>query len=175
MAGAAAATGEIVLFVHADTLLPADYHEHLSLALAAANVAAVAFGLQVPRATWSRHKEQWALSVVEWGTQIRSNLFELPFGDQALALTARRLERCGGVSSMPILEDVELVRRLSDRASPWGGAIVTLPVPVLCSPRRWMQYGLVKAHLINAVLLAAHMVFGVPASWLYRCYYGNSV
>ena len=161
-AGAGIACGDIFLFLHADTRLPGDFAVHVRRILSEPGVIAGAFRLRVdtPARTMRLFER-----VANW----RSARLHLPYGDQALFLKAERFRAAGGFAELPILEDVELVRRLRRH-----GRIVIAPVPIITSARRWETIGLWKTSLLNQACVAAYFL-GVPTSRIYEWYYGEPV
>ena len=145
-AGAALARGEILLFLHADTLLPPDFARQITTTLAQPGVAAGAFGLAI-------NLPGRRFRLLERAIHLRSTLLQMPYGDQALFLHRLRFEALGGYPPEPILEDVLLVKRLRQ-----FGRIALAPGAVLTSGRRWQQQGLVKTTLINQAILFAHLL-----------------
>jgi len=151
--GAAIATGEWLLFLHADTLLPNDYAAHLQQTLAAPGVVAGAFEFAIAEMFPGR---RW----IERATNARARRWQLPYGDQALFLRRESFHRAGGFRELPIMEDYEFVRRL--RAQ---GRIALAPAAALTSGRRWRELGAVRTTLLNqAIFLGYHL--GVPPARL---------
>jgi rSAM/selenodomain-associated transferase 2 len=159
-AGAAAATGAILLFLHADTRLPAGYDALARDALAAPAAIAGAFPLAIAG-------RGWGLRLVEAGVNGRSRWCALPYGDQALFLKTSTFWALGGFPELPIMEDFELVRRLRQR-----GRIALAPAPVVTSGRRWQQLGVVQTTLINQAIIAGY-VAGISPQRLRRWYRGG--
>ncbi|MFC1828751.1 TIGR04283 family arsenosugar biosynthesis glycosyltransferase [Thermodesulfobacteriota bacterium] len=147
--GAAAASGNILLFLHADTRLPAQFDEHIINALGKPNVGAGAFKLRVD-------SPLPALRRIERLANWRSRRFQMPYGDQGIFMTRERFYQIGGFPDIPIMEDFELVRRLKK-----AGDVITLKEPVLTSARRWERLGVLKTTLINQLVIAAYHA-GVP-------------
>jgi rSAM/selenodomain-associated transferase 2/rSAM/selenodomain-associated transferase 1 len=136
-AGAAIAEGKILLFLHADTLLPERFDSHVRGALSSSGVIAGAFefGVDLEGKRYRRIER-----MVNW----RSRVLSMPYGDQALFVKTCDFRRLGGFRNMPILEDVDLVRRLHH----WG-RIVTVPAKVVTSGRRWRELGPWRATILN--------------------------
>jgi rSAM/selenodomain-associated transferase 2 len=140
-AGAAAASGEILLFLHADTELPDNWDFLIRSALKNQQVALGAFRFEV--------KERLrGIGWVERGTNIRSKFFRMPYGDQGLFLRREMFEKIGGFAEQPILEDVELVK-----AARKFGKIITLAEPAITSGRRWQQLGVLRTTVRNQLIL----------------------
>ena len=159
-AGAAEATGDILLFVHADTLLPEGFGEHVRRVLSAPGVAAGAFEFSVDsHPSGMRQIERLA----NW----RSKKLQMPYGDQALFLEASTFHRAGGFPEMPIMEDFEFVRRLRRQ-----GRIATAPAPAVSSARRWVERGVLRTSLLNQVIIVAYLL-GVSPERLARWYGGD--
>ena len=143
-AAALRAQGDVLLFLHADTLLPKTFYRDIIEALKNPNVAAGAFGLGID-------SDKAGIRFVEKLANLRSRLLKLPYGDQGLFMSKNTFLRSGGFSNMPIMEDYELVQRLQRR-----GRIVTLDKQVLTSARRWNQLGVVRTSMINQLMVAGY-------------------
>ncbi|MEX0589325.1 MAG: TIGR04283 family arsenosugar biosynthesis glycosyltransferase [Cyanobium sp.] len=130
---------------------------------------AVAAALAQPEAAWycdlaiaSAHP---ALRLVEAAVALRSRWRQLPYGDQGLLLPRRLLDRAGGMASIPLMEDLELVQRLRpySRLRPLGAALRV-------DGRRWLTLGIWHTALANARLRRAWRS-GAPAEVLAAAYY----
>lgn len=142
-AGAAATRAEVILFLHADTTLPAGWSAAVRAALADPAVVGGAFRLRFD-------DRSHAMRLVEWGARLRVALAGLPYGDQALFVRRRALEAIGGVPQTPLMEDVDLVRRLRRR-----GRLAVLEAAVVTSARRYREGGVLRTWLRHALALAA--------------------
>jgi len=158
-AGAAIARGRHLLFLHADTLLPDGYAALIHRALDRPATVAGAFRFRTDGSGA-------ALRLVEWGANIRSARFRLPYGDQGLFIEKRVFDELGGFAVLPIMEDYELVRRLRRR-----GPVVTLNEAAITSARRWQRLGAVRTTLRNLAMVALFRA-GVPPERLARFYRG---
>jgi len=141
-AGAAAAAGKVLLFLHADTLLPTRYMEHVFEKLLPKRAVAGAFRFKtdcrVP-----------LIGAVEWMTNVRSRIFQLPYGDQALFLKKSLFDSLGGFPNVPIAEDLLLVRALRKH-----GRVRIAQGYAITSGRRWQQLGVIRTTLINWIIMA---------------------
>jgi rSAM/selenodomain-associated transferase 2 len=152
-AGAAAASAATLLFLHADTLLPADFPQLIHAALSKPGVAAGAFSLAID-------SEAKSLATVAFFANLRSRFLHMPYGDQALFTTRRMFAAVGGYPEMAIMEDFVLVRQLQKR-----GRIVILPEKAVTSARRWRNIGPLRTTLINQVIVCGY-ILGVPSTTL---------
>ena len=143
-ASALRAQGDVLLFLHADTLLPKPFYRDIIDTVKCPHVAAGAFGLGID-------SDRIGIRFVEKLANLRSRLLKLPYGDQGLFMKKNTFLRSGGFSNMPIMEDYELVHRLRRR-----GRIVTLDKQVLTSARRWLQLGILRTTLINQLMIAGY-------------------
>ncbi|MHC4402701.1 MAG: TIGR04283 family arsenosugar biosynthesis glycosyltransferase [Planctomycetota bacterium] len=156
-AGAATATGSILLFLHADTLLPEGFDEHVRRTLARRPVVAGAFELHVDA-------PYHLLRVTQRIANLRARYWQVPYGDQAIFVAAEAFHSLGGFSELPIMEDFELMRRLRRR-----GRIVIAPATVVTSGRRWKTLGPWRTTWINQAILLAYCL-GVSPERLARWY-----
>ncbi len=161
-AGAKHAHGRHLLFLHADTLLTAGYQLAINKALSEPSVVAGAFRFRTDVVGI-------AMRLVEWGTNIRSALFRLPYGDQGIFLEKRVFDELGGFPPAPIMEDFDLVCRLRRR-----GKIVTLHNAVTTSARRWQRLGLLRTMFRNQIMIAGFMM-GVSPDRLAKFYRGKTI
>jgi rSAM/selenodomain-associated transferase 2 len=156
-AGAVLARGEILCFVHADTLLPFGYKNLIREALQSPEVIAGAFSLHIGLAGRS-------IRLVEALANRRAVRRQLPYGDQGLFLHASRFHRLGGFPDLPLLEDLAFVEQLKKE-----GKIVILPKPATSSGRRWEKNGVLRTSLLNQLILTGYRL-GISPARLARIY-----
>jgi hypothetical protein len=159
-AGAAVATGEYLLFLHADTLPPAGYPALVRAALADPAVAGGAFEFAIAGNFPGRR-------VIERGTNWRSRWRQRPYGDQGIFVRRDTFFQVGGFPPWPIMEDDGFVRRLRRL-----GRIAIAPAPALTSGRRWATRGALRTTLLNQCIVLGFRL-GVPPDRLARWYRGN--
>jgi rSAM/selenodomain-associated transferase 2 len=138
--GAEQATGDWLVFLHADTALESGWRESLCALPQDVAGGAFRFAIDSPRP---------AFRAVEWGVAWRCRLFRLPFGDQGLFARRAAYGRVGGFRPLPLMEDIDFVRRLGR-----VGRLVFPRSRAFTSPRRWERHGVVGATLRNWWLLA---------------------
>lgn len=130
--GAGEASGEALLFLHADTRLPRGWADAVREALSDPSIVGGAFRFRFDESSPS-------LRFVEWGARLRSELLRMPYGDQALFVRRTALEGVGGVPQTPIMEDLDLVRALRRR-----GRLAMLSEPATTSARRYLAGGVFR-------------------------------
>ena len=144
-AGASAATGELLFFLHADTLPPANYPEAIRETLShPQNIAgAFRFSLRDPRPAGA--------AIIEKFTAWRSKWRPLPYGDQGLCIRRPIFEALGRFPKWPMLEDIEFIRRAR-----LHGRIFIHPAAVQTSARRWQQHGAIRTFLRHQLILLGY-------------------
>ncbi len=133
-AGANAASGEVVLFLHADTRLPD------------ATVSEISKGMQ--KSTWGRfdlrfiEPDGW-MKVVAYFINKRSRLTSVATGDQALFVSRDTFINIGGFAEIPLMEDVAITKTLRQLKKPYCSKL-----KVSTSARRWLQNGRLKTIML---------------------------
>ncbi len=158
--GAKFAKGEILLFLHADTHLPKNYQEIIKQISQKKTNILGAFKLAIAG-------KEACLRIVEWLVNWRSQLFALPYGDQAIFLTKQNFQLLGGFPELPIMEDFELVKQAKKH-----GKVEIASTAVITSARRWQKLGVWKTTLINQVIIIGYYL-RIPLEklrWFY-CYF----
>jgi rSAM/selenodomain-associated transferase 2 len=155
-AGAAAVTRPWLLLLHADTQLQAGWQQTAAAFMAGSPARAAWFRFALdstdPRA---RRLER----LVAW----RSRVIGLPYGDQGMLLHRDLLERVGGVRPLPLMEDVDLVRRLGRRR------LAGLDIAAVTSAAKWERNGWYRRSARNLLCLSLYFA-GVPARIIARLY-----
>ncbi len=156
-AGAAAAKGKVLLFLHADTLLPEQADSLVTNALARSGRHWGRFDVRI-------EGRPWMLRMVAMAMNCRSRLSGIATGDQALFVRRERFLELGGFPAQPLMEDIEICKKLRARGQP-----VCLRTKVTTSGRRWEQRGVWRTILLMWRLRWAY-ARGVPADELARAY-----
>ena len=155
--GARACDGEILLFLHADTRLPAGA---AGLVRAAIGGGAVGGGFEVrfePKPSWFRLPDHVA--------NVRARLTGWPLGDHAHFVRRDAFETLGGYPEWPILEDLDFIRRLKRH-----GRTVVLDAQVTTSARRFLGRGLLRTNATNYLIWTLYFagVSPMKLAWLYK-------
>ncbi|MBC8876227.1 MAG: TIGR04283 family arsenosugar biosynthesis glycosyltransferase [Planctomycetes bacterium] len=158
-AGARSASGSILLFLHADTRLPPAFDSAVRTTLDEPGVVGGAFRLRIDAPSRS-------LRIIERAVDIRSRLFQMPYGDQAIFVNKKTFLELGGFPELPIMDDYEFIRRLRRR-----GKIRTASTAVLTSGRRWQQLGPWRTTWVNQKIILGYYL-GIAPNRLAVWYHG---
>lgn len=156
-AGAAAATGDTLLFLHADCLLPRDAGDRLQDALSLHQVAGGCFRVKFAQ------KRPRSLSLVAAGINLRTRITHSATGDQGIFVRRKVFEKIGGFRGWPLFEDVEFVRRMKV-----DGRFLVVPSRITVSARRHLKHGVFRTVFFIYALRIGFWV-GIPplvlANW----------
>ena len=153
-AGAKIAKGEVLIFLHADTILPDDALESIH----EVTTKAGAYDLGI-------NNKRFIFRIIELFSSIRSRLTRIPYGDQTIFISRKLFEEIGGYEDLEIMEDVALMRKLKRR----NEAITIINKKVLTSSRRWEKDGVIYTTLRNWVLISLYFL-GVSPKKLIKYY-----
>jgi rSAM/selenodomain-associated transferase 2 len=142
--GAANTSSPILLFLHADTLLPPDFPEAVLGYLANPDNTLGAFRLKVD-------KGGLLLNFIVMCANLRSRLLHLPYGDQSFFIRKDDFMKFGGFPEEPIMEDFMLVKQATKH-----GRVETLPQTVTTSARRWRRLGPIRTTCINQLVILGY-------------------
>lgn len=157
-AGARALDTPWLLFLHADSRLPPVSRSALVSVLQSRNGPTAAYF------PFRLRGRGWFWRLVETGQRVRERLTGLVYGDQGLLVRREVFEAVGGYPELPLMEDVEMVRRLRR-----SGRIERLPGPLVTSPRTYRRLGRWKVWLRNGAAIALYLA-GVAPERLVRWY-----
>ena len=159
-AAARAARGDILVFLHADTLLPEGA------------AAMIAGGLEASKKAWGRFDVRIAgasawFPLIAFMMNWRSRITGIATGDQAMFVRRETFEQNGGFAPLPLMEDIELCSRLKRVSRP-----LCLRTPVLTSGRRWEKHGVLQTIALMWWLRLRYFLGASPGE-LARRYYGG--
>ena len=157
-AGAAHASGDILVFLHADTTLPTHALLLMQKTLQNEQLVGGAFTVQI-------QSSRLSLRMAAALSTLRSQITRVPYGDQVIFLRKSYFNAIGGYRDIPLMEDVELMRRIRKK----NGNIIILPTPVVTSARRWDQEGLYYTTLRDTIIIFLYWC-GIPAEKLAKFY-----
>jgi len=155
--GAALARGGVLLFLHADSRLPAGWAAEVRRVLADPGLALGCFRFALDQPLPGAR-------LVERMVHLRTRLLGLPYGDQALFLPRALFTALGGFAEMPIMEDYDLVRRAGRL-----GRVVQARLAAPTSGRRWRALGVLRTTIVNQAMLLGHAL-GLAPERLARLY-----
>lgn len=150
-AGAAIARGRWLLFLHADSELPPGWLDVVAHADSSPRIVGGAF-------RFALDSRDWRARVLEGGVRLRVALLGMPYGDQALFVRRRTFEALDGYRDLPLMEDVDFVRRLKR-----AGRLLHARSPVRTSARRWERDGWARRSLVNVSLALRYLLGASPA------------
>lgn len=156
--GATRAKGDILLFLHADTRLPSNALALIRSTLHRNRAVAGAFDLGFDT-------KRRIFTVTELYVALRTRLTRVPFGDQAIFILRSYFEQIGGYRDIPLMEDVELMKRIRKR----GDTISIIPQKVRTSPRRYERDGVLYSTFRNWTMQILY-AWGVPPERLIKWY-----
>ena len=155
--GAQKATGDILLFLHADSHLSEHSYNRMQETMRDDETVGGAFSLEIE----SRAKSlQWISALAT----LRSHKLNLVYGDQAIFVRRNVFEEMGGYELLPICEDLEFYQRLRKT-----GPVVLLKEKAITSARRWQKEGILFTTLRNGII-AILFIMGFPPKLLSKCY-----
>ena len=159
-AGAVASMGRWLVFLHADSRLPDNWLDVIADADSRTAVVGGAFRFALDTGDWRAR-------AIERAVRLRVSLLGLPYGDQALFVRRATFDRLGGFADLPLMEDIDLVRRLRRE-----GPLLFSAAPVITSPRRWERDGWVRRSARN-MMLASRYLLGASPARLAQQYFGR--
>lgn len=157
-AGASVARGEVLIFLHADTELPARALKKIGSFIEKQECVAGAFDLGIK-------SEKFIFKKIAAISSLRSRVCRIPYGDQAIFIRKEYFRKIGGYKEIPLMEDLELMGRIKKSKS----KIWIIPERVMTSPRRWEKEGVIYCTLRNWALQTLYFL-GVPPDKLSKFY-----
>jgi len=143
--GANCATGDVFVFLHADTKLPENYQEEIENSLKTHNVGA--FMLKI-------HNSKFIYRLIEKGVSFRNKITKIPYGDQAVFCSRQAFQTIGGFMDIPIMEDVRFMQDCKKHKM----KVYLSNVPVLTSARRWENEGFLYTLIRNSIIILLYYI-----------------
>ncbi len=156
-AGARIATGDIFLFLHADSRIEPVSYQKMLHSLRSSEKIGGAFSLCID-------SNKWSLRLITRLANMRSKYLRMAYGDQAFFVKNSTFQQMNGFAELPICEDIDFFKRLRKL-----GPIILLNEKAFTSPRRWMKEGIWFTTLRN-ILIATLFELGFPPRILTKWY-----
>lgn len=158
--GAKQASGDVLWFLHADSLIPNHADEFIINAL------------QTTRSVWGRFNIQlsgihWVFRIIEKLINSRSLLTGIATGDQGIFVLRTEFEKINGYANISLMEDIHLSKRLKKISRP-----ACLKENIITSSRRWESNGIIKTVILMWCLRFAYFI-GTPTNKLAKLYNGQ--
>jgi len=144
--GAGSASGEILLFLHADCVLSRVAVLNVRNIFEDSTFVGGAFKIKLL-------SDKFLYRLIEMGINFRTKIFKLPYGDQGLFVKRSVFEELGGFREMPNCEDLDFICRLKKQ-----GKITILDERISSSIRRWVNHGILRTSLRNQSLLLSYVL-----------------
>jgi len=159
-AGGFEAEGDVLVFLHADTFLPPSALNHLN-------------EFSNSESKWGRFNvsldnNAWPFRIISWFINHRSRLSGISTGDQAIFVSKKVFDEISGYTGQPLMEDVELSKRLKRLSAPF-----CIADPVITSARKWEQGGILKTIFLMWRLRIAYALGARPEDLVDQYYMKN--
>ena len=156
-AAAEEATGDLLLFLHADNRLEPESYRKMLESMVGSKWIGGAFTLCI-------ESDKWSMNLITLLANIRSRYFGLAYGDQGFFVRKEVFKNMEGFSLLPICEDLDFYRRLRKK-----GSVILLKEKAHTSPRRWIREGVIFTTARN-IFIAILFGMGFPARTLTKWY-----
>ncbi len=155
---AAMATGDVLLFLHADCWPEPGWQSEVESAVARHGFVVGCFQMRIDGG-------RWLYRAVEWGGDLRVRWLGVPYGDQGIFLRRDTFHELGGFPAVSLMEDLLFMRRARAR-----GRVELLRHPIHISARRWETAGVMRQTMRNGALTALALWGGVHPDRLAKFY-----
>ncbi|MBT3392755.1 MAG: glycosyltransferase family 2 protein [Elusimicrobiaceae bacterium] len=155
--GAEKATGDILLFLHADSLLADDAFSQIATTIKKYPAGAFEFGIE---------NATTGLKIIEYLVNLRNLITNSPCGDQGFFMSIAFFNEIGGFKDIPLLEDLDIMKRIPRKS------FKIVNSKILTSARRWQKHGIIKTTAKNLQIRFLYLLDSPPEK-LYKLYYGT--
>jgi rSAM/selenodomain-associated transferase 2 len=156
--GARCATGDILLFLHADSTLPDNFTGNIIKSFERPGVVGGAFDFAID-------SRRVGCRIISKAASLRSRFLKMPYGDQGIFVKREVFKRMKGFSDIHLMEDVDFFKRLRKE-----GKTTVMKDKIMASARLWERRGLIKTTLRNWMFVTLYLMGYSPAK-LYQRYY----
>ena len=156
--GADKAVGEVLLFLHADCVLPANGFDIIRKTLNGNTTSAGAFYLSID-------DHRFRFRIIELGANLRSRVTSLLYGDQGIFLKRSIFKKVGGYTDIPLMEDIDISKKLVK-----VGKLALVNPPIIASSRRWIKEGALYTTLRDWSIAISYTFFNVSPAKLIKHY-----
>jgi rSAM/selenodomain-associated transferase 2 len=146
--GARHSTGEILLFLHADSHLPPRAFPQMERVLADSKIVGGTFRLRF-------NSQKFFLRAIAFFTRFKFRYFH--YGDQGIFVRRSVFEQLNGFTEMPFMEDIDFLQRLHRT-----GRVILLKQPITTSARRFLERGVIRQQLVNIILVILYLLGARP-------------
>ena len=156
--GAGKATGDMILFLHADCVLPENGYDLIRITLRKNNFSAGAFHLSI-NASGLRYR------LIEAGANLRSLATSIMYGDQGIFMKRTIFDQIGGYAEIPLMEDIDISKKLKKT-----GKLALISPPIKSSPRRWLKEGALHTTLRDWAIAFSYTFLNISPARLLKYY-----
>ena len=156
--GAGKAAGDLLLFLHADCILPENAFEIIRESLNESTVAAGGFRLSI-------NGPGLSFRVIEAAANLRSRIAGLLYGDQGIFMRKETFIKVGGYADIPLMEDIEISGKLKRT-----GRLALVEPPIKASPRRWLEEGVLHTTFRDWSIAFSYTFLKTPPEKLMKHY-----
>jgi len=159
-AGAKLANGKVLIFLHADTLLPANAFELIDEYFSRKNIKIATFRMKFDY-------DHPLLNLYSWFTRFDSIFTN--FGDQVIVVLKSFYDELGGFRKIKIFDDVDFLRKARKKTK-----VYKLPANVVTSARRFLNKGIIKTQILNSYYILEYLL-GTDEEKIYKKYFGENL
>lgn len=157
--GARYATGDTILFLHADSTLPDNFTGKIMKSLERPGVVGGAFDFAID-------SSRVGCRIISKVASLRSRFLKMPYGDQGIFVRRDVFTRMKGFSDIPLMEDLDFFKRLRKE-----GKTTVMKDKIMASARLWERRGLIRTTLRNWTFVTLYLMGYSPVKLYHRYYH----